>query len=104
MTSMTTHTAVADHEVSRSECWCCGTFDDPARMIHLGDHPEVALCVRCGYWAAKQAWEIEDRGNAGLPVIARSKLRALRRTVIEQGWHRNRFVGRPLRWIGKRLP
>ena len=34
-------TAVEDAEISRSQCWCCGTAEDPTRLVHLGNHPEV---------------------------------------------------------------
>ena len=101
---MVAQTAVEDHELNRSECWCCGTVDDPSRMIQLGNHPEVTLCVRCGYWAAKQAGEIEDRARTGPLVRARNRFRALRRSVVDHGWQDNRVLGPPLRWIGKHLP
>jgi hypothetical protein len=101
---MAMKTAVEDHEVERAECWCCGTTGESNRMVHLGNHPEVTLCVRCGYWAAKQAWHIEDRSASGPAVQVRNGLRQVRRSVIEHGWQHNRFVGGPLRWIGKRLP
>src|SRR5690242_1775758 len=48
------------------QCWCCGSTDDPDRMVHLANHPEVALCRPCARWAAKQAWEIEDRDKIGV--------------------------------------
>lgn len=104
MCAMTARTAVEDAETYESMCWCCGAIDDPDRMIRLGNHPEVALCIRCGRWAAKQAWEIEDRAKAGPMVQARETFRHLRRGVINRGWHRSRIWGGPLRWIGKRLP
>jgi hypothetical protein len=101
---MTAQTALDDLEVRSGECWCCGTVDDPARMIHLGNHPEVMLCVRCGRWAANQAWAIEDRAKTGPAVRARDAFRALRRRVVRRGWQHSRLFGGPLRWIGKRLP
>jgi hypothetical protein len=73
-------------------------------MVHLGNHPEVALCLRCGRWAAKQAAEIEDRGRSGPLVMVRDRLRHARRRVIGCGLHRNRVLGRPLRWLGRHLP
>jgi hypothetical protein len=73
-------------------------------MIHLGNHPEVALCPRCGRWAAKQAGAIDDRGRTGPVVLARDRLRAMRRSVVHRGWQHNRILGGPLRWIGQRLP
>lgn len=99
-----TRTAVEDREGNPSECWCCGMVDDPKRMIHLGNHPEVALCVRCGRWAAKQAWEIDDRDRTGPLVMVRDRLRAVRREVVRRGWHHSRILGAPIRWLGNRLP
>lgn len=96
--------AVDDSGLTPSKCWCCGRVEDPMRMVHLGDHPEVALCLGCARWAAKQAWEIEDQNRTGPLVLARDRLRSLRRDVIARGWHRHPLIGRPLRWLGKRAP
>lgn len=89
---------------SRSACWCCGAVDSPERQVHLGNHPEVALCLGCARWAAKEAWEIEDRDRSGPLVVARDGFRSLRRDVVRRGWHRSPLLGGPLRWLGKRLP
>lgn len=97
-------TAVEDAFAASSQCWCCGTVDDPTLMIHLGNHPEVALCRRCARWAAKQAAEIDDRANSGPLVAVRDRFRKLRRAVIDRGWHRSKIIGRPLRWLGNHLP
>jgi hypothetical protein len=97
-------TAVEDELPSPSQCWCCGTTDDPDRMVHLGNHPEVALCRACARWAAKQAWEIDDSAKSGPLVAARGRFRAVRQAVVRRGWHRSRIFGGPLRWIGNRLP
>ncbi|MGI8880558.1 MAG: hypothetical protein ACR2KJ_08645 [Jatrophihabitans sp.] len=35
---------------------------------------------------------------------ARDRLRRVRGTVIQHGWQQHRFIGRPLRWIGKHTP
>lgn len=97
-------TAVEDADLPRSECWCCGAIDDPTRLVHLGNHPEVALCIRCAHSVSKWAWELEDQAKTGPLVIARDRFRAVRREVFRRGWHRSPLVGGPLRWIGKRLP
>jgi hypothetical protein len=86
------------------QCWCCGSIDDPGHMVHLGNHPEVVLCRGCAQWAAKRAWEIDDRAKTGPLVLARNRLRNLRQVVIDRGWHRSRIVGGAVRWLGKRLP
>ena len=101
---MAIHTAVEDEQVEPTRCWCCGAVEDPTQMVHLGNHPEVALCLRCARWASKQAWEIEDKGKTGTLVRARKQFRALRRSVVQHGWHNSRWFGGPIRWIGKRLP
>jgi hypothetical protein len=85
-------------------CWCCGSTGTPDTMVHLGNHPEVALCRPCARWAAKQAWQLDDRSKTGPLVVARNGFRHVRQTVFDHGWHRSRLFGGPLRWIGKRLP
>jgi hypothetical protein len=39
-----------------------------------------------------------------LLVLVRDRLHAARASVVGRGWHHNRLVGGPLRWLGKRLP
>jgi hypothetical protein len=85
-------------------CWCCGTRDVPDRMVHLGDHPEVHLCLTCAHFVHQQAWQIEDHGRRGPVALVRHQFRRLRAVVIRRGWHRNRFVGPVLRRLGRYLP
>lgn len=85
-------------------CWCCGTTDDAHQMVHLGNHPEVHLCLRCAHFVHQQAWQIEDDGKTGPAAFARDRLRNLRAQVVHRGWHQNRFIGGKLRWLGKYLP
>lgn len=91
-------------QLDRSTCWCCGAMEVSGRLVHLGNHPEVALCLRCAHWAAQRAWEIEDANRVGPLVWARERVRAGRRTVMDHGWQHHRVFGAPLRWLGKRLP
>jgi hypothetical protein len=93
-----------DEPRRRSKCWCCGVIEDPDRMVHLGNHPEVALCLPCAQWTAKQAKQIDDLTRTGLLVRVRDQLRLARQQVMQRGWHRNRWLGGPLRWLGRRLP
>jgi len=85
-------------------CWCCDTSDSPDRMVRLGNHPEVHLCLQCPHYVHQQAWEIEDEGKRGPAALVREGVRNLRAEVIRRGWHRNRLVGDKLRWLGKYLP
>ena len=101
---MSAPTAAEAAPLDPSQCWCCDATDDPARMVHLGNHPEVALCLGCARWAAKEAGEIEDRGRTGAGVRARDLFRAARHGVVRRGWHRSRLFGAPLHWIGRWFP
>lgn len=87
-----------------AQCWCCGTVDVPDRMVHLGDHPEVHLCLGCAHFVHQRAWEIEDEGKRGPAALVRDRLRNLRAWVICRGWHQNRFIGKRLRPLDKYLP
>jgi hypothetical protein len=102
---MTTRTAIDTADTgSRSECWCCGCFESQGRLIHLGNHPEVTLCVRCGYWMRTRAQEVEDQSRTGVLVRFRHVMRRARNKVIQRDLHRHPVFGRPLRWLGKHLP
>ncbi len=97
-------TAVDLHDDGSVQCWCCGCLDPPDRMVHLGQHPEVHLCLRCAHFVHQQAWQIEDEGKRGPAAFTRDRLRDLRVEVMRRGWHQNRFLGGKLRWLGKCLP
>lgn len=101
---MTVRTAVDDEEILPSQCWCCGAIDDPGRLVHLGNHPEVAVCIRCTRSLHKWGRELEDQGRTGLPVRVRDRFRQVRKAVVRRGWQHNRLLGRPLRWIGRFTP
>jgi hypothetical protein len=101
---MTAQTATEDERVGRPECWCCGIRQGSAKMVRLGNHPEVTLCTRCAHSVSKWAWEIEDADRTGIAVRARQQLRGVREAVVRHGWHNSRLIGRPLRWLGRHLP
>lgn len=96
--------AVDHEEAAPSQCWCCGRMENPAKMVRLGDHPEVGVCLRCAHSLSKWAWEIEDQSRSGPAVRVREGIRRLRKTVVRHGWHHNKVVGRALRWLGRFTP
>jgi hypothetical protein len=73
-------------------------------MLHLGNHPEVSVCINCAHFLHKEANGIEDSSKAGFGPRARDTFRGLRRTVVQRGWHRSPLIGRPLKWLGRYLP
>ncbi len=102
---MTSETAaVGQGGASSSQCWCCGNQVPPDKTVRLGNHPEVGVCIRCAHSLSKWAWELEDRDNTSPAARARNALRSVRVGVVRRGWHRNRLVGRYLRWLGRHTP
>ena len=97
-------TAIDLDEDGSVQCWCCDAIDAPDRMVRLGNHPEVHLCLGCAHFVHQRAWEIEDEGKRGPAAVVRERVRSLRAEVIRRGWHQRRFIGDRLRWLDKFLP
>lgn len=85
-------------------CWCCGSDYAEAELVRLGTHPEVRVCLACAHYVHQQARAREDARHPSLATRVRDQLRAARQLVIRRGWHRAPVIGRPLRWLGRRLP
>lgn len=101
---MTAQTAMSELDGNVVQCWCCSSRGPADTMVRLGNHPEVALCLRCAHWVHRQARDREDAGRTSPTVRARNLLRAGRREVMRRGWHNHPVVGRALRRLGPRLP
>lgn len=97
-------TAIHSDDGGTVQCWCCDSLGPPDRMVHLGQHPEVHLCLRCAHFVHQQSWQIEDEGKRGPAAFTRDRFRDLRAEVIRRWWHQNRFIGGKLPWLGKYLP
>lgn len=98
------HGGQTDDDGPAGVCWCCGCSGTDKRMVHLGEHPEVAVCIRCAHSLSKWAWELDDRSKSGPGVMARDAFRAARTAVVQRGWQDSPLLGGPIRWIGKWLP
>ena len=85
-------------------CWCCGSAYQEAELVRLGNHPEVGVCLRCAHFLHQQARGREDALHPSPATRVRDQLRAGRRIVMQRGWHQKPVIGRPLRWLGRRLP
>lgn len=86
------------------ECWCCGHGYEESAVVRLGEHPEVAVCLRCAHFLHNQARGREDAQRPSPAARARDALRAGRRFVMSHGWHQKPVIGPVLRWLGPRLP
>jgi hypothetical protein len=86
------------------ECWCCGSRGQPDSVVHLGNHPEVAVCLRCAHFLHNQARGREDAARTSPAARLRDGLRAARWLVIRRGWHQKPGIGQLLRWLGRHTP
>ena len=87
-----------------ARCWCCGQQRPAGRLVYLGSHPEVAVCLGCAHVLHQRARAREDELHPSLSGQGRDVLRAGRELVTRRGWHHLPGVGRLLRWAGRRLP
>jgi hypothetical protein len=67
------------------QCWCCSTVGPCDRMVHLGDHPKVHLCLRCAPFMNQQAWRIEDDVRHGLRLGLATGSAMVRRAAVAMG-------------------
>jgi len=85
-------------------CWCCGQLRSADGVVHLGDHPEVAVCLGCAHFLHQRARAVEDAQHPSAASRARDGLRQARNLVIARRWHEKPVIGPVLRWLGARLP
>jgi ribosome-binding protein aMBF1 (putative translation factor) len=93
-----------DESADRPFCWCCGQQPASEYLVHLGDHPEVGVCLRCAHFLHQQARRREDAQSRSAVARARDGMRAIRELVMRYGLHRKPVIGPVLRWLGPRLP
>jgi len=86
------------------ECWCCGSGYPESQLVRLGSHPEVGVCLRCAHFLHRQARGREDALRRSPASRLRDGLRSAQALVTRRRWHQKPFIGRPLRWLGRRLP
>jgi len=87
-----------------SACWCCGHEYSSEQLVHLGSHPEVGVCLRCAHFLHQQAGQRKDALRPSIAGRLRDGMRWCRRVVMDHGWHQRPVIGRPLRWLGRRVP
>jgi hypothetical protein len=73
-------------------------------LVRLGTHSEVGVCLRCAHFLHQQARGREDAARPSPAARVRGGLRAGRGLVMRRRWHQMPIIGRPLRWLGRRLP
>ena len=91
-------------EPATGQCWCCGRTRTESQLLHLNDHPEVAVCFGCARFLRRRATEQEDLSRPSAAARGRSVVRRVRSTVMEHGWQGRPVVGPVLRWVDKHMP
>jgi len=86
------------------ECWCCGSAYRESELVRLGSHPDVGVCLRCAHFLHQQARGREDALRPSPASRVRDGLRLARRVVMQRRWHQQPVIGKPLRWLWRRLP
>src|SRR5215471_13618285 len=88
-------------QTGESTCWCCGQVRAEDALVHLGDHPEVGICINCVHFLRRRALDREAR-------MLRQRLRraadSVRADVMAHGWHERPVIGSALRWLNRHLP
>jgi hypothetical protein len=102
---VTTSAAASESDAAELlECWCCSSPYQESELVRLGGHPEVGVCLNCTHYLHQQARGREDTLRPTPASRVRDAMRSTRRVVIERHWHQRPIIGRPLRWLGRRLP
>jgi hypothetical protein len=98
---MSAETQTAVGGTGESGCWCCGRITSPDALIHLGNHPEVGICISCVHFLGRRARDYQA-------TVMRQRLRgtaeSIRGEVMARGWHERPVIGPALRWINRYLP
>lgn len=101
---MTAQPAHEDATTSAPRCWCCGAERRDDELVHLGNHPEVAVCAGCARRLHRRATEIEDVRHPTTAARLRAVVLSARARVIDRGWHQRGVLGALLRRADRHLP
>jgi len=85
-------------------CWCCGNEFAEVSLVHLGAHPEVAVCLGCAHYLKRRAGERRDEQRRSAPGAVRGGIGRIRHWVIEHRWHERGLLGVALRRLDRFLP
>jgi hypothetical protein len=98
---MSAETQTAIGQTSESSCWCCGQPRSEDTLVHLGNHPEVAICISCVHFLRRRA---RDRQATVMRQTLRGAAESVRGQVVARGWHQRPVIGPALQWLDQHLP
>lgn len=97
---MTTPSQAAD-EAAQASCWCCGRATAQNSLVHLGNHPEVGVCVNCTRFLSRRARDLQA---TAVRMRLRKAAEGIRRDVMARDLHNRPVIGPVLRWVNQRSP
>jgi len=98
---MSAETQAMKGETSQSRCWCCGKLRSDDSLVHLGNHPEVGICISCVHFLRRRAM---DKQATALRQTLRGAAESVRGHVMARGWHQRPVIGPALQWLNRHLP
>jgi len=98
---MSAETQTVVGEAGRSGCWCCGRDSSEEALVHLGNHPEVGICINCVHFLRRRA---RDHQATVMRQRLRGAAESIRGEVMVRGWHQRPVIGPALRWVNQHLP
>ena len=98
---MSAEAEAATGETGESGCWCCGRITSQGALVHLGNHPEVGVCINCVRFLGRRA---RDYQASQMRTRLRGAAESIRGQVMSRGWHERRVIGPVLLWINRHAP
>jgi hypothetical protein len=98
---MSAEAQTAIGQTGESSCWCCGRVSSEDALVHLGNHPEVGICVNCVHFLRRRA---RDRQATAMRQRLRGAAESIRGEVMARGWHQRPVIGPALRWLNRHVP
>jgi hypothetical protein len=98
---MSAETQTAESQTGQSRCWCCGKPRSEDTLVHLGNHPEVGICISCVHFLRRRA---RDKQATVMGQTLRGAAESVRGQVVARGWHQRPVIGPALLWLNRHLP
>jgi hypothetical protein len=98
---MSAETETAIGETGQSECWCCGRVTSDEALVHLGNNPEVGVCIGGVRFLGRRA---RDYQASQMRQRLRGAADSIRGEVMSRGWHERPVIGPALMWINRHVP
>jgi hypothetical protein len=98
---MSAEAETAVGQTDEGRCWCCGRTRSEDALVHLGNHPEVGICISCVHFLRRRA---RDHQATVMRQALRGAAETVRGQVVARGWHERPVIRPALLWLDRHLP